>query len=180
MGLKEILKKQGYTDEQIKEVLNAMKENGIYTSTVENPEETIKKLQEEKETLQSDKSENTAGSDEVKKLKEIIQKEKRDTAMIIALTKAQAADVDYLMYLAEKSGELDRVKVDENGAVSGTAELVQSLKQNYAGQFLAAEKQQEEKMIRTGVKKLDNQSEAAPEPQTLEEAITQKLSGENE
>lgn len=179
MGLKEILKKQGYSDEQIQTVLNAMKENGIFTSSVENPEETIKKLQEENETLQSSR-EDTGAVEEVKKLKETIQKDRRDTAMIIALTKAEAADVDYLMYLAERSGSLEKLKVEEAGKVSGAEELVEDLKKNYAGQFPAEGKQQEGKLIRTGVKKLENQTDNTMEPQTLEEAIAQKLSGENE
>ena len=52
MGLKEILKNLGYTDEQIKAVIDAMTENKLHVSSVENPEDTIRQLQEEKAALE--------------------------------------------------------------------------------------------------------------------------------
>lgn len=51
MKLKEILKKQGFTDEQIANVENEMKNNQVYETTVENAENRIATLENEKTTL---------------------------------------------------------------------------------------------------------------------------------
>ena len=52
MDLRAILKKQGFTDDQIKAVMDEMSANKLYVSSVEDPEETIRKLQEEKGKLE--------------------------------------------------------------------------------------------------------------------------------
>lgn len=186
MDLKGLLKSQGYTDEQIQAVLSAMKENGIYASSVENPDETIKKLQEDNEQLKAAKndsqkpSEGDASAGElIKQLQDEVRRSRLETAAIIGLTRAGAVDVDYLMYKAEKSGELQKLKLDENGNVAGADELVGSLKKNYAAQF-AETSGQPATPVRTGIKKLEEAAAADEEPQTLEEAIALKLSGENE
>ena len=54
MDLRAILKKQGFTDDQIKAIMDEMSANKLYVSSVENPEETIRKLQEEKGKLEED------------------------------------------------------------------------------------------------------------------------------
>lgn len=184
MGLKEILKSQGYTDEQIQAVVNAMKENGIYTASVENSEETIRKLQTDNEqlknemdSLQKQKKEDVSAVETIKKLQDEIHKGKIETAAIIGLTKAGALDVDYLLYKAEKAGELKKLKVDENGKVAGTEELVDGLKKNYAAQF-KSETSQPEMIVRAGIKKLEKNDLPDDEPATLEEAIAQKFSEE--
>lgn len=51
MSLKEILKKQGLTDEQITAILTDMASNKVYETTVENAETRIKELEGEKSTL---------------------------------------------------------------------------------------------------------------------------------
>lgn len=191
MGLKEILKKQGCTDEQIKAIMDAMSENRLHVSSVENAEETIKQLQEEKAKLegenaklqessrkQTDPSDTTA-ADEIEKLKDAVNQGKISTSVIVALAKANAADVDYLMYLAEKTGAIKDVKIDENGKVIGVDELVEGLKKSHAGQF-AAPAAAEPAMVRVGVKKLENTDPVEDTPQTLEEAISQKYSGDEE
>lgn len=184
MDLKQILKNQGNTDEQIRAVLNAMKENGVYTSSVENPDETIRKLQEDNKQLSAEKDnpqkqgkDDVSAVETIKKLQDEIHKSKIETAAIIGLTKAGALDVDYLMYKAEKSGELKNLKVDENGMVAGTEELVGSLMKNYAVQFKKTSEQQEIP-VRTGIKKLERTEAPDDEPATLEEAIAQKFSEE--
>lgn len=184
MGLNEILKSQGYTDEQIQAVVKAMKENGIYTASVENSEETIRKLQTDNEqlknemdSLQKQKKEDVSAVETIKKLQDEIHKGKIETAAIIELTKAGAMDVDYLLYKAEKAGDLKKLKVDENGKVSGTEELVDGLKKNYAAQF-HNETGQSEMIVRAGIKKLEKNDLPDDEPVTLEEAIAQKFSEE--
>lgn len=186
MGLKEILKKQGYTDEQIQAVEDAMKENGIYVSSVENPKETIDKLQQDYEHLQTEyenlktsSKDNESASETIRKLQDEVNRGKIETAAIIELTKAGALDVDYLMFKAEKSGEFKKLSMDENGKVAGVDELVSSLKKNHAAQFTDQLKPQEA-LVRTGIKKLEETAAPDDEPKTLEEAIAQKLSGENE
>lgn len=184
MSLKEILKSQGYTEEQIQSIVNAMKENGIYTASVENPEETIRKLQADNEqlrtemgSLQEQKKEDVSAVETIKKLQDEIRKGKIETAAIIGLTKAGALDVDYLMYKAERSGEIEKLKVDENGKVVGTEELVNGLMKNHAAQFKSAA-DQTEVPVRAGIKKLDKNAVPDEEPTTLEEAIAQKYSEE--
>lgn len=51
MELEQILKEQGYTDEQIKAVFSAMAAGKLHVSSVEKPEETIRQLQEDKKKL---------------------------------------------------------------------------------------------------------------------------------
>lgn len=184
MSLKEILKSQGYTEEQIQAIVNAMKENGIYTASVENPEETIRKLQADNEqlrtemgSLQAQKKENVSAVETIKKLQDEIRKGKIETAAIIGLTKAGALDVDYLMYKAERSGEIEKLKVDENGKVVGTEELVNGLMKNHAAQFKSVS-DQAGTPVRAGIKKLEKNDAPDDEPATLEEAIAQKYSEE--
>lgn len=186
MDLKQILKEQGYTDEQIQAILDAMNKNKIYTTSVENPEDTIAKLQEEAKRLEAESKDTvkTGEPDEsatemIKKLQAEVHRGKIETAAIIGLTKAGAQDVDYLMYKAEKAGELQKLKVDENGKVTGADELVDGLKKSYAAQFTVPDKQTE-LPVRTGIKKLEESAVPDDEPKTLEEAVSQKLSMSDE
>lgn len=192
MGLKEILKNLGYTDEQIKAVIDAMTENKLHVSSVENPEDTIRQLQEEKAALEGEKAKlqkspdrqtdpvGQSAAEEIRKLKETIQQGKINTKLIVELTKAHALDVDYLMYQAEKTGAVKGIKVDDNGNVFGVEELVENLKKSHSGQFEVAAQENGASMKRTGIKKLENAAQAEDVPQTLEEAIAQKYSGEEE
>lgn len=54
MDLKEFLKSQGLSDEQINKILSGMKENKIYTTTEENMDIRYPKLKEQKEQLEAD------------------------------------------------------------------------------------------------------------------------------
>ncbi len=192
MGLKEMLKNLGYTDEQIKTIIDAMAENKLHVSSVDNPEDMIKQLQEEKAALEGENAKlqkdsggkvdpaDKSAAEEIKALKETIQQGKINTKLIVELTKAHALDVDYLMYQAEKTGAVKDIKVDDSGNVSGVEELVENLKKSHAGQFEPAASANGAAMVRTGIKKLENAAQAEDVPQTLEEAIAQKYSGEEE
>lgn len=192
MGLKEILKNLGYTDEQIKTVMDAMAENKLHVSSVENPEEAIRRLQEEKAVLEEENARlqknsgekvdpaDKSAMEEIKALKEAVQQGKVNTKLIVELTKAHALDVDYLLYQAEKTGAMKGIKVDDNGNVAGVEELVENLKKSHAGQFEPAAPANGAAMVRTGIKKLENAAQVEDVPQTLEEAIAQKYSGEEE
>lgn len=186
MGLKELLKNLGYADEKIQEILNAMKENNVYTSSIKDPDETIKKLQKdygdlktENDDLKKSKKDNASAGETISRLQDEIRKSKIETAAIMELAKAGAADVDYLMFKAEKSGELQKLKVDESGKVVGAQELADSLKKSYAAQFTAQTKGQDA-LVRTGIKKLEKEDIPDDAPKTLEEAITQKYSESDE
>lgn len=113
MDLRAILKKQGYTDEQIKAIMDEMSANKLYVSSVENPDETISRLQEEKAKLKEDARQqkpakeqaalpDATAAEEIRKLQETVRQGQINTQLIVALTKAHASDVDYLMYQAEK------------------------------------------------------------------------------
>lgn len=192
MGLKEILKKQGYTDEQIKAIMDEMATNELYVSSVKNPEETIRHLQEEKEKLENDTqkqgakkeaadSPDISASEEIKKLQETIRQGQINTKLIVALTKANAVDVDYLMYQAEKNGDIKNIKIGDDGKITGVDEVVTSLKKSHAGQF-EEPKPNDVQLVRTGIKKLEMDVVSGEDtvPQTLEEAIAQKYSGDEE
>lgn len=192
MSLKEILKKQGYTDEQIKMVMDEMATNKLYVSSVENPEETIKQLQQEKAGLEKAAKErkekkspeeavDASAVEEIRNLKEAVRQGKINTQLIVALTKARALDVDYLMYQAEKTGQIKDIKIDDSGKIIGVDELVASLKKSHAGQFEAS-KEGDEMLSRVGVKKLETGDAASEDdaPITLEEAIARKYSGDEE
>lgn len=188
MDLKVILKNLGYTDEQIKAVIDAMAENKLHVSSVENPEETIKQLQEEKAKLEAESAKHkkasekkndptdTTTAEEIRNLQETIRQGKIDTQLIVELTKARALDVDYLMYQIEKSGARKDIKIDDNGKISGVGEIVENLKKSHASQFETVT----QPGVRTGIKKLEKTNPVDDVPQTLEEAIAQKFSGDEE
>jgi len=67
------------------------------------------RLKAESKKRQSEKEDASAG-ETIRQLQEEIRRGRIETAAIIGLTKAGAMDVDYLMYKAEKSGELRGVK----------------------------------------------------------------------
>lgn len=184
MGLKEILKSRGYTDEQIQKIMDDMKENGIHTSSAEDPDGTIRQLREDNERMkaesekrQSEKEDASAG-ETIRQLQEEIRRGRIETAAIIGLTKAGAMDVDYLMYKAEKSGELQKLKIGEDGKVTGAEEFVNGLKKSHAAQFADSQKTPGAP-VRTGIKKLEETDTPEEEPGTLEEAIAWELSQEN-
>lgn len=187
MDLKAILKAQGYTDEQIKTIMDELAANKLYVSSVENPEETIRKLQEEKTKLEEDEKKkladppDTTAAEEIRKLQETVRQGRINTQLIVALTKAHATDVDYLMYQAEKTGEISKVSIGDDGKVTGVDELVNSLKKNHAGQFEDT-KPDAGQFVRAGVKKLEagDPADDEAEPQTLEEAFARMYSGDEE
>lgn len=201
MGLKEMLKQLGYTDEQISAIMAEMQKNNLTVSagTEDAGNAETKKLQTELAALKAENDalkeaqKNAAGTKkapdaakagqdagntseaaaEVKKLREQMEAERIRAAAMLELTKAHAQDVDYMMYLAEKDGSLKDLKVGDDGKVAGAAELVDTLKKAHAAQF-TAEQVGSGSLTRTGIKKLEGQAGQETEPETLEEAIAQK------
>ncbi|MCX4341331.1 MAG: phage scaffolding protein [Lachnospiraceae bacterium] len=180
MDLRAILKEQGYTDEQIKAITDAMSANKLYVTSVEDPEAAIKKLQEEKEQLEEaakQQEPDATAAEEIRKLQETVRQGKINAQLILALTKANASDVDYMMYQAEKTGEIKKLQVGEDGKVTGVDELVADLKKSHAAQFTDPQTRTEP-LIRTGIKKLESGTDDEAAPQSLEEAIAQEYSGD--
>ncbi len=188
MELEKILKEQGYTAEQIKAILDAMAAGKLYVSSVEKPEDTIRQLQEAKAKLEQENAQlqketaaKGAGKEEtaaeIRQLQETVKKAQLNLQLVKALTKEGAADVDYMVYQAERSGRMKNVKLEDDGSVSGMDVLVEGLKKDFSAQF-GTGKDNAQGLIRTGLKKLEEQAAADDTPQTLEEAIAQKLSEE--
>lgn len=189
MELEKILKEQGYTEEQVKAILDAMAAGKLYVSSVEKPEDTIRQLQETKAKLEQENAQlqketaaKGAGKEveaaaEIKQLQETVKKAQLNLQLVKALTKEGAADVDYMVYQAERSGRMKDVKLEDDGSISGMDTLVEGLKKDFSAQFSAG-KDHAQGLVRTGLKKLEEQAAADDAPQTLEEAIAQKLSEE--
>lgn len=189
MELEKILKGLGYTEEQIKGILDAMAAGNLHVSSVENPEEMIRQLQEEKKKLEKDNAglqkeagsasgENGEAAAEIKRLQDTVQKTQVSLQLVKALTKAHAADVDYMLYQAEKSGKMKDIRFNDDGSLSGVDELVEGLRKDFSAHF-TQEQSTGQNLVRTGIKKLDGQERADDTPQTLEEAIARKLSEED-
>ncbi|MBD5468889.1 MAG: hypothetical protein HDR21_12145 [Lachnospiraceae bacterium] len=203
MGLKEVLKQLGYTDEQISAITAEMQKNNLTVTagTEDAGNAETKKLQTELAALKAEnealretqkkggdtsKEDNGTKKDqgsnasevaaEVKKLREQMEAERIRAAAVLELTKAHAQDVDYMMYLAEKDGSLKGLKIGEDGNVTGASELVDMLKKAHAAQFAA--ESGSGTFVRTGIKKLEGQKGQETEPATLEEAIAQKYAEE--
>lgn len=191
MDLRKILKELGYTDDQVKGIVDAMAVAGLHVSSVEKPEDTIRQLQEEKKRLEKDNAALQKAKDgqdtdkagesaaEIKRLQETVRKTQMNLQLVKALTKANAADVDYMLYQAEKSGRMKDIRFDDDGSLSGVDELVEGLRKDFSAHF-TQEQSTGQGLVRTGIKKLDGQERADDIPQTLEEAIARKLSEEDQ
>lgn len=153
MTLKEILKSQGLTDEQIETVLGEMKQNKIFTAGEENLDIRYSKLKTDHDTLTTQHSEATKLIEELKKgskgneelqtkvkdyeskvagLQAELEKTKIESAVKVALLSAKAKDVDYLTFKLKEKGEL---KLDEQGNIKGIDDMLAGLKTQFPTQF---------------------------------------------
>lgn len=158
MTLQEILKAQGVTDEQITNVINAMKENKIYTAGEENLDIRYGKLKTDFDSLTAQHSESTKLIEEMKKankgneelqakitnyetqiatLQTQLKETQAEKDLQVALLGAKALDIDYLTYQVKKDGEL---QLDENGKIKGLDDKIAGLKTRFPNQFEAAGK----------------------------------------
>ena len=153
MTLKEILKSQGLTDEQIETVLGEMKQNKIFTAGEENLDIRYSKLKTDHDTLTTQHSEATKLIEELKKgskgneelqtkvkdyeakvagLQSELEQTKLESAIKVALLSAKAKDVDYLTFKLKEKGEL---KLDEQGNIKGIDDMLAGLKTQFPTQF---------------------------------------------
>lgn len=155
MTLKEILKSQGLTDEQVETVTGEMKQNKIFTAGEENLDIRYKDLQGKFDSKSKEHQEATALIEQLKKdnagnealqskisayestisdLQKQLEQSKIDSALEVALLKANVLDVDYLAFKIREKGE---VKLDENGKIKGIDDTIATLKTQYPTQFKA-------------------------------------------
>lgn len=188
--MEELLKELGYTDEQIQAILTAMSTKKIYTTKEENADIRLQKLNEdftgkEKELTKANdlieqlqksnkgnedlQSKITDYETEIAKLQEEQQKKDIDNALKFGLlkNKANADDIDYLIFKIKENKDREEFKIDENGNLTNFD--FEDIKKSYSTHF-EQEKQQE-----VDVKKLggNGKEEQDDKPQNLLEALTQ-------
>lgn len=186
MTLKEILKSQGLTDEQIEKVIGDMKQNKIFTSTEENIDIRYGKLKTDHEALQKQYGEastliegmknDSKGNEELQKkitdyetqvadLQSELDKAKIESAIKMALLSAKAVDVDYLTYKLKEKGELS---LDDKGNIKGIDDMLTGLKTQFPTQFESEDQKRiEEHKLNPG------EDKKTEEPKTLAEALKQ-------
>ena len=162
MNLIEILKAKGISDELITAIQEDMKTNSIYTASEENldirygklkaqHEGNAKELETTKAALE-DLRKSTKGQEDLqKKLAEYDQKMaqlqqeneniKFDAEGKMLLTKANAVDVDYMLYKLKEKLKADgkQAKLDETGHIPGWDDLLTGLQTQSPNMFPAAD-----------------------------------------
>ncbi|WP_205611223.1 phage scaffolding protein [Clostridium sporogenes] len=129
--MEELLKKLGFTEEQIQKVIGGMKENKIYTTTEENMDIRYNKLKEQKEQLEDDLKEANKTLDKVRKDNKDIEslqteidgyktkmteleagreKEQKEFTVKSKLKDAGCTDVDYMLY---KLGNIEKLDIEK-------------------------------------------------------------------
>lgn len=153
MTIQEILKNNQLTEEQIKAILDQMKENKIYTSSEENLDIRYGKLKTDHEAITKQYSEAQSLIEELKKsskndetiqaklteyetkiadLTKQITTEKIASAIKVGLLSEKATDIDYLTYKLKEEGELE---LDEKEQIKGWNDKIGELKKKFPNQF---------------------------------------------
>lgn len=159
MNLQEIFEQNGLSAEVVTAILNAMKENKIFTASEENLDVRYGKLKTEHETKLSELEQANTLIGELKKstkgnedlqtkistyenetipaLQKELEETKIKSAIKLALVSEKALDVDYLTFkLNEKMKESgETLTLDENENIKGWAEKLASLKTQFPTQF---------------------------------------------
>lgn len=188
MTLQEILKSQGLSDEQIEKVVGEMKQNKIFTTTVENADIRYNDLKGKHDALTKEHQESTTLIEELKKanggnealqskiteyetqiatLQAENEKIKVDSALKTALLEANVTDVDYIAF---KIRELGEVKLDDKGKVKGITDTLASLKTEYPQHFSSESKK------KITENKLDDGDDKGDKGMTREELLKKPYS----
>lgn len=187
MNLQELLKKHGIEDEaKIKEFLEDMKTNKIFTSNEENLDVRYGKLKEDLDVKSKEHAEATKLIEELKKssagneenlnkikayegqvaeLQKELEQTKVESALKVALANAKVTDVDYVAFKVKEKGEL---KLDDKGNIKGIDDTLKDIKTAYPN-FFEVEKKKE-----IDIKQLGEGKQKDPEPENLVEALSQK------
>lgn len=155
--MEELLKELGYTDEQIKSILEGMKNKKIYTSGEENADLRLQKLNEDfvgkeaeltkaNELIDQLQKSNKGNEDlqtkitnyetEISKLKEEQQQKDVDNALKFELlkNKAKADDIDYLIFKIKSNQEDGKqIELDDNGNLKDFK--IEEFKKEYKNNF---------------------------------------------
>lgn len=131
MDLKEFLKSQGLTEEQINKILSGMRENKIFTTSEENADIRLKKLKDERDQAQDDLKEAnktlkdikknnedietlqktiTQYEDDMKVLKGAREKDRKEFDIKTKLKDAGCKDIDYILY---KLGDVEKLDIEK-------------------------------------------------------------------
>lgn len=159
MTIAEILKANGVDDNAAKTILDAMKENKIYTASEENldirygklkgdHEGVTKQLAEANSLIEELKKSNkgneglqekvAAYETQVQQLKAELEQTRIDAAVKVGLLDSKALDVDYLTFKLKAKG--DALTMDENGKIKGWDDKLAALKTQFPQQFEASGK----------------------------------------
>lgn len=159
MTIAEILKANGVDDNAAKAILDAMKENKIYTASEENldirygklkgdHEGVTKQLAEANSLIEELKKSNkgneglqekvAAYETQVQQLQAELEQTRIDAAVKVGLLDSKALDVDYLTFKLKAKG--DALTLDENGKIKGWDDKMAALKTQFPQQFEASGK----------------------------------------
>lgn len=154
MTIAEILKANGVDDNAAKAILDAMKENKIYTASEENldirygklkgdHEGVTKQLAEANSLIEELKKSNkgneglqekvAAYETQVQQLQAELEQTRIDAAVKVGLLDSKALDVDYLTFKLKAKG--DALTLDENGKIKGWDDKLAALKTQFPQQF---------------------------------------------
>lgn len=154
MTIAEILKANGVDDNAAKAILDAMKENKIYTASEENLDIRYGKLKGDHEVVTKQLAEANSLIEELKKsnkgneglqekvaayetqvqqLQAELEQTRIDAAVKVGLLDSKALDVDYLTFKLKAKG--DALTLDENGKIKGWDDKLAALKTQFPQQF---------------------------------------------
>lgn len=199
MTFEEILKAQGFTDEQIQAVLGAMKENNIFTAGEENLDIRYRKLQDdhnavikerdEGKTLIEQLQKSAKGNEEMQakfteyesklaQLEEEKNQVKIDSALKLALLNAKVTDTDYMAYKITEQLKKDgkSLELDETGNnIKGIETFIEDQKKANPTFF---ETERKKEVVTKELGKGDAGGNS--EPKNLLEALQQKYNPSSE
>lgn len=156
MTIQEILKAQGLNDEQINKITTSMKENKIYTTSLENADERYSKLKQQKEDLEGQLNGANTIINELKKsnkdiegLQATIKKYETDmeqlrndsedkirnitidSAINNLLKDNKAKHADLLLSKFDR----EKLSIKEDGSIDGLESQFTSIKESYKDLF---------------------------------------------
>ena len=162
MNLTEILGAQGITEEVVKAILAAMRENKIYTASEENLDIRYGKLKTEHEGVKDQLGKANATIEDMKKLtkgqeeaqqkittyeqemahlKAELEQTKINSAARYGLLSAGAEDVDYVLFKLNENlkAKGEKMTLDENENIKGWENHLEAMKTQLPAQFKSSD-----------------------------------------
>lgn len=192
--MEDLLKELGYTDVQIRAIIDGMRNKKIFTSNEENIDTRYQKLKEQSEAKEKElttanelvkalqesaksnniedmKSKISNYEKTIEQLQEENKKEKIKNQLSLALKDAKAIDEEYIAFKIgqQLKAEQKELELDENGKIKGINDLIEAQKKAEPNFFTSeAKKEVEVKEIGKGQEQGNN------EPKNLKEALMQQ------